>query len=251
METVLKWCALPGFPKEWQEELAAQRFEKDKEPETPMETLLYVLYGCEETAARNAAAGSPEEILMDSLGDILIWTKNYYNEFGVLGFAQRAWMERFFALNIFRIGRLEFAFGKARRSHPPVGLSEGNPIIEVHIPQNGPLEYDACRASIRAAAAFFEKHYPDYRYTHFTCGTWFLGPEMKQFLPPESNIVKYQSLFDLFFFPNASEDALRRIFVLNDKQGKESTLQKKVRAFLDAGGTLHSGFGVVKAEVFL
>ena len=47
------------------------------------------------------------------------------------------------------------------RSHWDCVLTEGDPILEIHIPEDGPMEFENCGDSLRHVADFFPKHFPD------------------------------------------------------------------------------------------
>ena len=44
---------------------------------------------------------------------------------------------------------------------------------------------------------FFPHHFPDECYTAFSCGSWLLDPQLLEYLPGDSNIVRFQRRFEL------------------------------------------------------
>ena len=73
----------------------------------------------------------------------------------------------------------------------------GDTAIGLHIPDSGPLTPEAVTASLDEARAFFPRHFPDEHYTQFTCGSWLLDPQLQEYLPADSNIIKFQQRFEL------------------------------------------------------
>ncbi|HEX5407084.1 MAG TPA: acyltransferase domain-containing protein [Pseudonocardiaceae bacterium] len=73
----------------------------------------------------------------------------------------------------------------------------GGTAIGLHIPESGPLTPDSITASLDQARIFFPRHFPDELYTAFSCGSWLLDPQLREYLPPDSNIVRFQRRFEL------------------------------------------------------
>lgn len=73
----------------------------------------------------------------------------------------------------------------------------GDTAISLHIPDAGPLSPEAVTASLDEARAFFPRHFPDEHYTAFSCGSWLLDPQLLEYLPEESNIIRFQRRFEL------------------------------------------------------
>ncbi|WP_030475759.1 acyltransferase domain-containing protein [Lentzea albidocapillata] len=73
----------------------------------------------------------------------------------------------------------------------------GDTAISLHIPDSGPMTPEAVTASLDEARAFFPRHFPDEHYTAFSCGSWLLDPQLQEYLPAESNIVRFQRRFEL------------------------------------------------------
>ncbi|MFI7219811.1 acyltransferase domain-containing protein [Micromonospora maritima] len=69
--------------------------------------------------------------------------------------------------------------------------------IGLHVPDAGPLTPEAVTASLDAARAFFPRHFPDERHAEFSCGSWLLDPQLREYLPEDSNIVRFQRRFEL------------------------------------------------------
>ena len=88
-------------------------------------------------------------------------------------------------------------------------LKYGDPIIAIHIPEDGPLKIEDCRASIEAAAKWFEHNCQDWK--GFSCQAWLLNPLFQDVLSENSNIIQFQKLGKLY--PMISEsDVLNRLY---------------------------------------
>ncbi|MFD9734538.1 acyltransferase domain-containing protein [Umezawaea sp. NPDC059074] len=73
----------------------------------------------------------------------------------------------------------------------------GGTAIGLHIPEAGPLTPKSIDASLDEARAFFPRHFPDEHYTAFSCGSWLLDPQLLDYLPEDSNIIRFQQRFEL------------------------------------------------------
>ncbi|MER5458973.1 acyltransferase domain-containing protein [Micromonospora sp. NPDC002389] len=73
----------------------------------------------------------------------------------------------------------------------------GEGSIGLHIPEAGPLTPQAVTDSLDAARTFFPRHFPDEEYATFSCGSWLLDPQLREYLPEDSHIVRFQRRFTL------------------------------------------------------
>jgi hypothetical protein len=138
---------------------------------------------------------------------------------------------------IYELGRLQF------HRNPGHALS-------LHIPRSGPLTPEACDESFRLARAFFPRHFPAEPYDAVTCGSWLLDPVLAEYLPPESNIVRFQRRFELLpGGEDAGEDILRFVFgtltTPLDRLPTRTALQRAVAGHLRAGGRWQNRTGVL------
>ncbi len=117
--------------------------------------------------------------------------------------------------------------------------------IDVHIPDSGPLTPEAVDASLDQARAFFPRHFPDEHYETFSCGSWLLDPQLAQYLPEDSNIVRFQRRFELepYEEPEGLDcdiEVLRFVFrslsTPLDQLPRRTVLQRAIADHLKAGG---------------
>jgi hypothetical protein len=95
----------------------------------------------------------------------------------------QAWLTLHVRGAVYQLGRLQY--------------QRGDTALSLHIPEEGPMTPAAVTASLDEARAFFPRHFPDERYTHFACGSWLLDPQLLEYLPGDSNIVRFQQRFEL------------------------------------------------------
>lgn len=124
----------------------------------------------------------------------------------------------------------------------------GDGVIDLHIPESGPLTPEAVDASLDQARAFFPRCFPAERYTAFACGSWLLDPQLREYLPEDSNIVRFQQRFELepYEQPEGLDpdvEALRFVFrsltTPLDRLPRSTVLQRAIIDHLKAGGHWH------------
>ncbi|MCX5065373.1 acyltransferase domain-containing protein [Micromonospora lupini] len=120
----------------------------------------------------------------------------------------------------------------------------GDGAIGLHVPDSGPLTPAAVSASLDEARAFFARHFPDEPYTAFSCGSWLLDPQLRDYLPEDSNIIRFQRRFELEPYaesdgPDADIEVRRFVFrTLStplDELPRRTALQRAIVDHLAAG----------------
>ncbi|MET0235722.1 MAG: acyltransferase domain-containing protein [Kibdelosporangium sp.] len=120
----------------------------------------------------------------------------------------------------------------------------GDTAISLHITESGPMTPEAVDASLDAARAFFPRHFPDEHYTAFSCGSWLLDPQLREYLPKDANIVHFQRRFELEPYEeleglDADVEVLRFVFrtltTPLDHLPRRTVLQRAIVDHLKAG----------------
>ncbi|MBP5639899.1 MAG: hypothetical protein J6X55_10500 [Victivallales bacterium] len=116
----------------------------------------------------------------------------------------------------------------------------GDAMAHVHIPAIEPLSYEECKAGLEQAREFFPKYFPEFDFKGFMSTSWLFDPTLQNFLPPTSNIVRFQSLFHLHPRINANDWQIReRVFgnpdLPLDKVPQKTSLQRIVKEKILAG----------------
>jgi hypothetical protein len=149
------------------------------------------------------------------------------------------WITLHFRGAIYQLGRLQFE----RR------LSGGEPALGVHIPEIGPMTPELCDASIAWAHAFFPEHFPEEHPKVATCSSWLLDPQLADYLPADSNIVRFQRRFTLRPEKTVPDNGSICRFVFHDPDPdldavpQDTTLQRAIVTHIKGGGTWQSGNG--------
>lgn len=190
---------------------------------------------------RYLEAGIPLDIWRDTFSDIGIWVEHTRIDYGCPGLANIGWLRNHIALEVFRLGRLQYQ---------PV-LWDEVPILNVHISEGEPLAHADCLESYRRAVGFFRDRW-EWQAMH--CTSWLLSPVLQELLKPGSNILLFQADYDILSIDAQSRQAEERIFgrVLDDPADyiALTSLQESVRRYLIEGGQVPSAHGRLKSEVY-
>jgi len=126
-----------------------------------------------------AAEGIDPAIAEASLADLTPKLRDY-------GIAATGidWLAKVVTCGVFVLGRLQFE---------PAGAENA---WNTHIPESGPLDPAACDESFARAVAFFGER-GDTTTRGFVCHSWLLDDQLAEYLPAESNILRFARRFTL------------------------------------------------------
>ncbi len=176
-------------------------------------------------------------LVMEDVGEKLRLNRRMY---GRAGLDTDGWFTAHVRGTIYQLGRLQFCIEGA----------ETRPVIGLHIRgEGGPLSFEAVRDSVERALGFFPAAFPelfgDRDAITFTCTSWLLDPQLRDWLPERSNILKFASLFDLVgpeSHPgtNGHDDVRRFVFARTPRTPDselpaDNTLQRSILAGIKAG----------------
>ncbi len=173
--------------------------------------LLSLLYFCQDLKQRYVEKGIGEDILLDTLSDLVVWTDVWSELKGQLWLNELYWLKFHLDMRLFKLGRLQFCLGKAKHDVPTHSLAKGEAVVEVHIQAVGPLNREDCLASIARARDFFAAYYPEHDYKHFTCHSWLMDKKLDEVLSADSNIIRFRDMFDIVH-EQPSDAILKYIF---------------------------------------
>ena len=201
----------------------------------------------------------PEAVWLDSMTDLKIWLRNELHNRNVIGLGKlaRPWEVAMYQGVVSRHGRLECntscnykRSNLTDRSGKTI-LKTGDQVINLHIPEAGAMDMDACGRSLQKMAEFFAKYRSDYQWKGFLCESWLLDRQLEALLPETSNILKFQKL-GIKYTLDCPSDAIVRIFGVDDWQSVpvKTSLQRNAAEFLKNGGAfLEEGIFIPRESV--
>ncbi|MFI7387571.1 acyltransferase domain-containing protein [Streptomyces sp. NPDC049813] len=201
------------------------------------------------TRAHHRAHGIPDDVARRTLADLGRNLAVHRRRFGTTGLLVPWWPTRHFRGELFQLGRLQFeryrlGRGTARRlAAAGAATAPGEAVLGVHIPDfHGPLSAEACDDSLARARTFFARHFPAEAAGVAVCQSWLLDPQLKQYLPAGSNIVRFQDRFVLADADEGPQDDMPLVFVFGgtetprEQLPRRTGVQRAVLDHLDAGG---------------
>ena len=261
---IKKWYDKLGFAEEYGDlisyllmsadeySLADVTYEKMREIKNPHLNLAYFLLQCEDTEKKYIENNIPLDIMYNTLSDLKLWADRYRDYSGEkIGFEETGWLNRHTDFQLFKLGRLQFAFGKAECTDEEYGIEKGENIIEVHIPSGGKLDEISCEKSFAEAGEFFKKYFPEYNYRFYTCHSWLLDDNLRQVADENSNILKFRELFSVINIHD-SNAAIKYIYRWNIKEEEiktfecKNSFQENMKKYLNSGGKLCEAYGIIK-----
>lgn len=226
----------------------------DLESTDGKKNLLSFLYMCEALEQKYIQKGIDNAILSDTLADIVRWTNTWSAIKGELYLGELFWLRHHMKMNLFKLGRLQYCMDKVWYDAPEKNLFEGDTVLSIHIPATGPLDYEECIQSLKTAKEFFRKFYPEFNYKYFICSSWLLDETLSEIMKPDSNILKFQTLFDIDSAVE-SEAIVKFVFgwnitrdMLGDIDAPNSFCEKIKNRFA-SGGKFYAGRGIIRSDI--
>ncbi len=220
---------------------------------------LYYLCLSKKLPEKYAAAGIPEELMWDMLNDFRYKLMECLEVYGIPGFFSNTWFYKFFTLEMFKLGRLEYELSYLPDTNLPEGgikiagrtLKHKDETISIHIPSSGEkFDREARFASYKMAYEFFNNVLGK-KIDIFRCGSWLLYPPNKQILPAHSNIVSFMDDFYIYGSGDYSDPQhdLWRIFGADANKPyselpRDTSLKRAYADWLEAGNKVGGGNGV-------
>lgn len=258
---ITKWYKFLGFEERYDAEfysalesiyVDAERKAENYNQEDPdgKKNFLYYLYFCEEMEKAYREKGIPEEVFLDSVKDLVTWTDIWSDLKGELHLGEIDWLWHIFTLRIIKLGRLQYNRASARADAPERGVKKGDPVLNIHIPARGPLDFDECKRSLGMAKDFYKKYYPEFEYKCFTCHSWLLDTTLGDILKPESNILKFQTIFNITALdPSRAILSYTVRWKIKDEELKsaecKSSFANRVKDEYLAGRRFFAGYGII------
>ncbi|MET9894950.1 acyltransferase domain-containing protein [Streptomyces sp. NPDC006465] len=206
--------------------------------------------------AHHRERGVPEDVSRRTLADLGRHVSVHHRRAGGPGLLFPWWIALHFHGELFQLGRLQFQRALlGRRTGRAVAaagldLGPGDPCLSLHITDfRGPLSPSACDRSLALAREFFARHYPDERHEVAVCNSWLLDPQLKRYLPADSNIIRFQDRFDIDREETSPDDSVPVGFVFGDPEipldelPRRNSVERAVVDHLRAGGHWYGGRG--------
>ncbi|OGV53007.1 MAG: hypothetical protein A2X49_11330 [Lentisphaerae bacterium GWF2_52_8] len=235
--------------------------------------LLCALSAHEEAMANFKEAGFPFPAFQEAAADLGIHARQYHDNFDENGLSWNSlcWWGNLVRGTVIRQGRLEFntsmaffenigvwknrktgTFEFSNDGESPGDdwdgvLKKGDPVIYLHFPAGTPLSVESFAESLPRITAFFKEYIPSYKYRALVSSSWLFDEQFQTLLNPDSNLVRLQKFLRIRPSTLTDCDTIERVFGHKGLRDGINTvphvtsMQKAFAAFLNRGGTFHSG----------
>lgn len=185
--------------------------------------------------------GIKEQIYYDTFYDFTIWYQRCKETKNIPGLDIEVawWLALPLKRKLYRLGRLQFEIGVMRSVH------KGEKVLHVHIPEGEKLDIEKCEESFQKAKEFFGDEYQ-----YFDCLSWLLSPNLQLILNEDSNIIRFQKLFQIQETVYTDRQAEKRVYgYLAEDAGhypEHTSLQKGLKQYVKENGNPGIGYGIRK-----
>jgi hypothetical protein len=208
------------------------------------------------TRAYHRERGIPADVSRRTLADLGRNMAVHRRRHGRAGLQAPWWLIHHFRGELYQLGRLQFERARLGQRTgtrlAAAGLDTGpdSLCLNLHIPDfQGPLSPAAVERSLSLAREFFPLHFPRERYRVATCHSWLLDTQLSEYLPEDSNIVRFQKRFRVFREDKEPADTEPVQFVFGDPElpieglPRRTAVERAVGDHLRAGGHWYVGHG--------
>lgn len=179
-----------------------------------------------------------EDIFVDTMKFCTRFLIEYYTNFNSYKFVWAWWFPRQISLSEFRIGALEYEF-----------IDGENSEIAIHIPSDADLSKKSVKKSMKDFEVFRKTYFPKWENVQMTCDSWMMMPQLIELLGVNSNIVAFQSLFEIDSIDYDATWYMGWIYpgheLVNDSLPEGTTLQRRLKKYLLEGNK----FGIAKGHL--
>lgn len=154
--------------------------------------------------------------------------------------SQTLWGVYFINIRLIEVGRLQYEYCNNKKGK----------YIKIHIPKGDKLLYNGVIKSIKDSKKEIKKYF-ELENCDYYCESWLLSKEITKLLDNNSNILKFQKLFDITEGKNAIKDILNFVFDLQQidsyyKLPENTSLQSRIKGLLVDGKEIYIGIGKLK-----
>ena len=185
-------------------------------------------------------AGIPLEVYRDTMRFATRYLNDGLKAYGCYCFTAGWWFPRQLAMELFRLGSLEFEL---------ITHEEGKRVY-LHIPSDASLSPEAVDDSLRRFRPFAAEFFPEWTGAPICCDSWLLSPVLEDLLPASSRILAFQHRFRILSVDRENMGAVSWVYPGYrepcDQLPENTSLQKRMKPFLLAGGKPGWAEGIMK-----
>ncbi|MCM1135222.1 MAG: acyltransferase domain-containing protein [Clostridium sp.] len=185
-----------------------------------------------------------EQIYVDTMKCFSRFVGEHMESYGCYGFDREWWTPRQLSGLLYRIGELEYE----------MTAEEDGKRVYLHIPSDARLTREEIEKSLKLAKQFFEEKFSEYASADILCESWLLSPTLKETLSSGSHILEFQKYFEIKSSETEECEFMTWVFKRPDLPladlPENTSLQRKLKAYLLAGGKVAAAVGKLRKELW-
>lgn len=155
--------------------------------------------------------------------------------------SQMLWSIYFIRVRIIEVGRLQYQYSVT---------DDNKQVIKIHIPRGNKLDISSVKKSIDDSKQEIEKIFKVSN-CEYICNSWLLSNQIHELVDKDTNIYKFQELFNVEDGESCIDDILNFVFETEKCDdysllSERTSLQKIVKEGLLKGTDFYLGLGVLK-----
>ena len=157
--------------------------------------------------------------------------------------SQMLWAIYFIRVRIIEIGRLQYQYSIT---------DDNKQVIKIHIPRGNKLDISSVNKSIDDSKKEIEKIFKISNW-QYVCNSWILSNQIHELVDKDTNIYKFQVLFDVKDGEVCINDILNFVYEMEKCDNysllpENTKLQKKIKEQLLNGKEFYLGIGILKEK---
>ncbi|MBQ8432185.1 MAG: DUF5596 domain-containing protein [Clostridia bacterium] len=200
---------------------------------------------------RYAEQGISEEIYWNTFADLKYKLVECKDLHGIWGTFVGHWYPRFFRMELFALGRLQYECKPFPLDSYKDLLVKDELVCKCHIPSSGPLLAEDVVDSLKQAYDFFKDFRKD-GILPVICNSWLFYPPTSALFKKGSNMETFYRMFEVIHTKEQEDNAdFWRIFSLPFSEEnlrhapEDSSLRRNIKQFLLEGNKLGNGLGIL------
>lgn len=207
--------------------------------------LAIYLLACLKTYEEYSKKNISKYIFIDTMKCFTRFINEAKEKTGKYYFDRAWWTHRQVSMKLFRCGELEYEIDYEEK------------VISIHIPSDAKLTYDNIIYSIGMCEDIITLYFNECKDYEYVCSSWLLSHRLKPYLNKDSNILKFQSFFNILGHNPHDKSFLEWLYKTTDNNmdyavlPENTSLQRNVKKALLEGNGIGSSFGKLKKDYIL
>ena len=189
------------------------------------------------------AAGIEDRVFFDTMKVFSRFIGECRRKTGRYDYDRVWWNWRQVSMRLFRLGELEYEPGQDGQRK----------VMAVHIPSDARFDAASVDASLQTARDFFARFMPEWADCPYRCHSWLLSPLLRELLGPDSNILRFQSRFEIVRVDEDDRGFLQWIYDVPDVNNvdvsglpEDTSLRRAVKEALLQGKSVGAAVGYLR-----